>query len=211
MDQTSFIPLGGAPGNASHQEALRPAQTRDSTATIAALKEQLNAAQREVKNLEKELDSNCDAAEKIVNWLLRERAQLRESLQRSEARIENEARKLRQARETAQLLFEALCESKADLGCNVKCHKEIVDALEESLKATEDAVRKEAERSEEVRALREELRIAHNSASDERQLARVVSQQVEALERLIRVQHDEIKQQKSAIADLKQVNKIPPP
>lgn len=181
---------------------------RDGAAIITDLNEQINGAKHQIRDLEKILDSNCNAAEKIVSSLLRERHHLREALKRSEMRVENEARKLRQASRTAQLLFDVLCENRADLKCEIKCHKEMGEALEESLKATAEAIQKEAERDQEVSALREELRIVTNSVSDQRNISRIVSQQVESLERLVTIQHNEIKHHKSEIEDLKQVNKI---
>ncbi|KAI1654852.1 hypothetical protein F4813DRAFT_369618 [Daldinia decipiens] len=123
-------------------------------------------------------------------------------------RVENEARKHRQASRTAQMLFDALCENRADLKCEFKCHKETNEAFEENLKAIADAMQKEAGRDQEVSALREELRMVNDSVSDQRNLSRIVSQKMEGLERLVRVQHNEIKQHKSEIEALKQANKI---
>ncbi|KAI1806886.1 hypothetical protein F4811DRAFT_81992 [Daldinia bambusicola] len=208
MDQRSPIPLGGSAATVPQQETSRIAVVEDRVMTFASLQEQLHAAQHKIKTLEKELDSNCDAAEKIVNWLLRERSHLRSSLRKRETSLEIEAARLKHARETGQLLFDALYESKSDFKCNAKHHKEITEALEESLKVTEEAIRKEAERAEEVRALREKLRIANNNASDERQLSRIVSQQIEDLLKLIRTQHGEIKQHQSAICDLRRINRV---
>ncbi|KAF3055194.1 hypothetical protein GL218_07558 [Daldinia childiae] len=82
------------------------------------------------------------------------------------------------------------------------------EALEESLRVATEAIQKEADRDQEVSVLREKLRIANSSTSDERNLSHMVSQQVEGLERLIGIQHNEMKQYKSEIEDLKQVNKI---
>ncbi|KAI0104359.1 hypothetical protein F4814DRAFT_85888 [Daldinia grandis] len=214
MDREFLTPPESCSRAISHQECSRSGPpsdyivARDNAAIITDLNEQIDGANHKIRNVEKMLNSNCDAAEKIVNSLLRKRHHLREALKRSEMRVEDEARKYRQASRTAQRLFDTLCEDRSDLKCEIKCHKEMSEALEESLKVTAEAIQKEAERDREVSSLREELRIANNSASDERKLSRMVSQQVEGLERLIGIQHNEIKQQKSEIADLQLFNKI---
>ncbi|KAI1472457.1 uncharacterized protein F4812DRAFT_464570 [Daldinia caldariorum] len=181
------MPLGGSSTTVAQQETSKIAVVEDKVATLADLQEQLQVAQHKIETLEKELDSNCDAPEKIVNWLLRERSKLRSSLQRSETNLEVQAERLQQAMKTDQMLFEA---------------------LEESWKVIEEAIRKEAERTEEVSALREKLRIANNNAADERQLSRFFSQEVEGLLKLIQTQHSEINQHQSAIKNLKRINKV---
>ncbi|KAI1392046.1 uncharacterized protein F4822DRAFT_441193 [Hypoxylon trugodes] len=218
-DETSDSEIPMIPSNQTlpqRYEARQPVppyerhqmQSTDSATVIADLGEQLQKEKDNVRRLEDALNSSSHAAENIVVVLLRKIARLRVALEESEVRREHEATKQKQACEAAQALFDVLCEMKSDLRCDVESHHEIAVALEVSENATANAIQKEKVRAQEVVALEEELRVAKTRISDELNLSRVVSQQVEGMQHILEIQHNEVKDQKDTIADLRRRIKV---
>ncbi|KAI1137415.1 hypothetical protein F5Y05DRAFT_70032 [Hypoxylon sp. FL0543] len=207
--ETVLCPSASCPANPCGCPGPRspagPGDAEHSAAVIADLNEQLRKARLQVENLEQEVNSNSEVAERIVDAMLHRIWRLRVSLTRSEERRENEAAKHKQASERVHMLIHTLCENKSDSKCQDSYHQELATALEDSNKAAAEAIQNAEAREREVSALRDELMVAEKIVSDERSLSHVVSQQVEGMERILNIQHAEIKEQKATIADLNQV------
>ncbi|KAI1379066.1 hypothetical protein F4677DRAFT_465315 [Hypoxylon crocopeplum] len=186
----------------------RSREAEDSTAVIANLNRQLKGKNEEIEKPKREADSHYKSADKFMKDSFQKIADLKHSLQATEAEKKDESKRRRQVSQKADILFNELCQKRADPKCEVKSHQEAADALEESVKATVEAIQNEEERGHKVRTLREELRIAHNTLAEERSVSRLVSQQVEYMENMIKMQHDESKEQKGEIDDLKQTDQI---
>ncbi|KAI1211965.1 uncharacterized protein F4807DRAFT_472801 [Annulohypoxylon truncatum] len=95
--------------------------------------------------------------------------------------------------------------NRGDPVCMDRSHQGIVAAFEQSVRHTTHAIRAEAARAREAEALRLELRNANKMLSDERGLSRVLTMQAEGLQKVLGVQHDEIKARKGEVADLRRL------
>ncbi|KAI2615003.1 hypothetical protein GGR54DRAFT_314269 [Hypoxylon sp. NC1633] len=192
------------PRRSRSRQSSRSSSAPDNIGAIEDLNKQLSESNQQNQKLKELLDSKCANAEKVVQKLLRNINGLKHALKESETQRQNEAEEHRQARKKAERYFNDLCDDRKDLKCEVSSHQEIISAFEVSLEEAAQAIRAEAARTDEVRALTNELRVTNKTLADERGVSRVVSQQVEYFDRMVRLQHGEIKRQKEAIDDLEQ-------
>ncbi|KAI0886266.1 uncharacterized protein GGS22DRAFT_160420 [Annulohypoxylon maeteangense] len=93
--------------------------------------------------------------------------------------------------------------NRAEPACLDRSHQGIIAAFEQSVKHTTQAIRGEEARAREADGLREELSAANKMLNDERGLSRVLTMQVEGIQKVLNVQHDEIKNHKQESADLR--------
>ncbi|KAI0837904.1 hypothetical protein F5Y06DRAFT_269337 [Hypoxylon sp. FL0890] len=207
-----LCPCANCPANLCQCSGPRspsgPGNAENSAAVIADLNEQLRKARLQIESLEREVKSNSEAAERIVGGLLRRIYPLRNALAHSEERRKSEAAKHKQASERVHALVNKPRENNPGSKYQDLCRQELALALEESEKAAAEAIQNAEARDREVAALRDEFMMAEKIISDERSLSHVISQQVEGMERILNIQHAEIKEQKATIADLNQVIKV---
>ncbi|KAI0385115.1 hypothetical protein F5Y04DRAFT_277181 [Hypomontagnella monticulosa] len=171
----------------------------DSSSAATDLNQQLREAEQKIQDLEHSLNSSAEAAEKIVTALLRDRNDLQNALERSNAEKESEAVKYRKLKETAQILFDELCGRKIGKKCDIRAHQGMAQRLEASVKLAAESVAKEEAQTKRADALAKQLIVVNNRMRDERCVSRLLSEQIEGMEGILKVQHNEMKEQKSLL------------
>ncbi|KAI2605527.1 uncharacterized protein GGS25DRAFT_434119 [Hypoxylon fragiforme] len=198
-----------APKSSSTSTSLfRPREAMDRSTATTESHEELECTIEGVQQLKEQLDSSCKIAERLVQALLRKIAHLREALAKCDAERKAEAAGRRQADVRTQATLNTVCDERAKLRAEVQCYRDIVGALEESLKDKRGHFDNEQLRDQEIYKLSEEIRKAKAILFEERIVSRAFSQQIEAMYRVIQIQHNELKERKSNIEDLERYIQI---
>ncbi|KAI1451939.1 hypothetical protein F4805DRAFT_60318 [Annulohypoxylon moriforme] len=182
-----------------------------SEATFEELKQRLRRTTEEKEKLEEWCMSKAQSAEKIAKVLLRKVHRLRVALQESELKGRPDAvpgpvhtinPPLRAPTPRRRPIVPAPS-MKAEPACKDRSHQGIIAAFEQSVKHTTQAVRGEEARAREAEELREELNVAYKILSEERALSRTLTIQVEGIEKIMNIQHNDIKNHKQELIDMR--------
>lgn len=202
-----LLPCPGSPSNSICQRPGSPgsgAGSADDDVSVEDLKERLRQATQEKEELEESCVTKAQAAEKIAKVLLRKVHRLRVALVESELKRRPEV--LPRPMHTINPPPRNPTPRRRPLvpapACVDRSHQSLVAALEQSLKHTTQAIRNEENRAREVAKLKEQLSSANKILNDERQLSRMLTLQAEGIQKVLKVQHGEIKERKNEIEGL---------
>ncbi|KAI1400668.1 hypothetical protein F4819DRAFT_361678 [Hypoxylon fuscum] len=168
---------------------------------------QLRNAMDEIWELKQLLESNSNKAEKLVKVLLRHKFRLSKALEESETLREADARKHEDDTEVIRLLLDHSRCYIEDLKREAQSPKASIAPPREGPGNEVHASHDETALSQELKVLRDELSKANKTIRDERNVSRALCVQAEGLQRVVRVQHNEIKRRQEINTTMQQLLK----